>query len=169
MSTQANPAIAQIEQYVAKGDEYAGKREFSNAYSSYSNAYTSACKVYGSVAPELLPIIEKLVEAAFQNNAAESDTTRKNVGKWLKIALTIIQRQHGVSSPALIPALEKLVVFYDFDGAHMLAIEVLQRIDDIKAANEKAECLIATARRRRNEAHHGSFTAWCALFMPKPA
>jgi hypothetical protein len=138
MSTQANPAIAQIEQYITKGDEYAGKREFSSAYSSYTNAYNSAGKLYGSVAPELLPIIEKLVEVAFQNNAAESDSTRKNMGKWLKTALTINQRQHGVASPALIPALEKLVVFYDFDGAHMLAIEVLQRIDDIKAANQQA-------------------------------
>ena len=138
MTAQANPAIAQTEQYVTKGDEYAGKRDFSSAYSSYSNAFSNACKAYGSVAPELLPIIEKLVESAFQHNAAESDSVRKNVGKWLKIALTINQRQHGVSSPALIPSLEKLVVFYDFDGAHMLAIEVLQRIDDIKAANQQA-------------------------------
>lgn len=137
MTTQAIPqAVQQFEKQISTGDDQLAKREFSAAYSSYNNGYTNAAKYYGSVAPELLPIITKCVEAAYQNNAANTDSVRKNIAIWLKTALTIHQRQHGVRSMQLIPTLERLVEFYDFDGAHMLAIEVLQRIDDIKAANE---------------------------------
>lgn len=133
MTTQ--PTL-QHEKNIAAGDDYLARKDFANAYSSFSNAFTAAGKHFGFVAPELLPIIEKCVEAAYQHNAAGSDSVRKNISIWLKTALTIHQRQHGVRSKELIPALERLVQFYDFDGAHMLAIEVLQRIDDIKAANE---------------------------------
>lgn len=137
MSNQTIPqAVQQTESYLTRGDDALAKNDFGNAYSSYNSAYTSAAKHYGYVAPELLPIIEKCVDAAYQYNAAGTEQYRKNIGMWLKTALTIHQRKHGVRSMELIPALERLVEFYDFDGAHMLAIEVLQRIDDIRAANE---------------------------------
>jgi|AGTN01.1.fsa_nt_gi hypothetical protein len=136
MSTQANPQAQQIESQLTRGDEALAKKNFSDAYSIYSGAFTAAGKHFGFVAPELIAIIDKCVEAAYQHNAAGTESIRKNIGMWLKTALTIHQRQHGVRSIQLIPTLERLVEFYDFDGAHMLAIEVLQRIDDIKAANE---------------------------------
>jgi len=137
MSTTQTPD-AKAAALITTGDEALAKNSFDSAKTSYDSAYTTLAKAYGYLSPTLVPALEKLVEAIYQKGAQGSSDTRKEICRYLKMILAIKQRQFGVRSKELIPSLEALVIFYDFDGAHMLAVEVLQRIDDINAANLEA-------------------------------
>lgn len=132
MSTPQTPD-SKAQTSITAGDEAFGKNSFDSARTNYDAALTTLAKAYGYLSPTLVPVLEKLVETMYQRGAQSSSDSRKEICKFLKMLLAIKQREHGIRSPELIPVLEKLVIFYDFDGAHMLAVEVLQRIDDIKA------------------------------------
>jgi hypothetical protein len=132
MSTAQTPE-QKAQSFITTGDEAFAANKFDNAKSAYDSAYSAITGAYGHVSPLLLPILDKLVAALYARTTPTSTSNLKEIGKFLKMSLAITQQQHGVRSAQLIPILEKLVVFYDFDGAHMLAVEVLQRIDDIKA------------------------------------
>lgn len=129
--SRTDQATQQIASYVQQGDESMASGKFENARSSYSSAYEAANAAYGFLGVELLPILEKLIEATYQAN--NQDWYKKQLVGHLRTILAIKQRQHGIASAELLPVLTQLVIFYDYDGAHMLAIEVKQRIDDIKA------------------------------------
>jgi hypothetical protein len=121
---------------ITAGDENFAKNKFDQAKKNYEEAVSALGGAYGWLSPTMAPALEKLVEAIYQKGAQNSVESRKDLGKYLKMLLTIKQREHGIRSAEVIPVLEKLVIFYDFDGAHMLAVEVLQRIDDIRGVLE---------------------------------
>lgn len=131
MTTQSTEEKAKTS--IASGDEAFAAGKFDNAKSAYEQAYQTLHGAYGYNNPILVPVLRKLVAVHYSKNAQGSSSAMKEMGKYLKIELAILQHAHGVRSAELIPTLEQLVIFYDFDGAHMLAVEVLQRIDDIKA------------------------------------
>lgn len=133
MSQTTPTAADKAAKSIATGDEQMGKNKFDAAKKAYEEALTALMAEVGHLHPSLAPVLEKTVEAIYQLGAESGDTNRKLIGRYLKMLLTIKQREVGPRGAELIPVLEKLVVFYDFDGAHMLAIEVLQRIDDINA------------------------------------
>lgn len=118
---------------ITSGDASFAAGKFDNAKSSYEQAYQALHGAYGFNHLALVPVLRKLVAVHYSKNAQNSSSALKEMGKYLKQELAILQHAHGVRSAELIPTLEQLVIFYDFDGAHMLAVEVLQRIDDIKA------------------------------------
>jgi hypothetical protein len=118
---------------IVSGDQSFAAGKFDNAKSAYEQAYQALHGAYGFNNPVLVPVLRKLVAVHYSKNAQGSTNSMKEMGRYLKIELAILQHAHGVRSAELIPTLEQLVIFYDFDGAHMLAAEVLQRIDDIKA------------------------------------
>lgn len=120
---------SQVKRYLQAADQQAASNQFQEAWSSYQSAYNEAVKLYGYLHPELLPILKKLVEAHLRANNQEYYL--KDLVKHMRSILVILERMHGLDSPELIPALEQLAIFYDYDGAHMLAIEVKQRRDDI--------------------------------------
>lgn len=132
MATTAQTPEAKAEASITTGDEHFGKNKFENAKKSYEEAIQTLGAANGFLHASLIVPLEKVIEAIYQKGAQNSTDARKDLGKYLKMLLTIKQREHGVRSAEIIPVLEKLVIFYDFDGAHMLAVEVLQRIDDIK-------------------------------------
>ncbi|MDZ4837437.1 MAG: hypothetical protein SGJ27_26930 [Candidatus Melainabacteria bacterium] len=137
MATTTNQTPeAKAQASIAAGDELFGKNKFDNARKSYDEALTTLGGAHGWLSPTLVDVLGKLVESIYQKGAQNSTDSRKDIGKYLKMLLTIKQRQHGIRSAEVIPVLEQLVIFYDFDGAHMLAVEVLQRIDDIKGSLE---------------------------------
>lgn len=136
MATTPQTPEAKAQASIATGDELFGKNKYDDAKKSYESALSTLGAAHGWLSPLLVEALEKVVEAIYQKGAHNSTDPRKDLGKYLKILLTIKQREHGIRSAEVIPVLEKLVIFYDFDGAHMLAVEVLQRIDDIKGSLE---------------------------------
>lgn len=118
-----------IQSLINQGDTALQSGRFQDAYTAYSNAQNEAELLYGHLQPELYPILEKFVRATLRANNQE--WYLKSVVKALRAMLYIAERKYGLNAPELIPVLTELVQFYDYDGAHMLAIEVKQRIDDI--------------------------------------
>lgn len=133
MATTQTPAT-KAQASIATGDDQFAKNKFDDARKSYEEALKTLGNANGWLSPTLAEALEKVVEAIYQKGAQNSTEARKDLGKYLKMLLAIKQREHGIRSAEVVPVLEKLVVFYDFDGAHMLAVEVLQRIDDIKGS-----------------------------------
>ncbi len=136
MATNNQTPAAKAEASIATGDKQFGDQEFDAARKSYESAINTLGGANGWLSPTLIVPLEKAIEAIYQKGAHNSVDSRKDLSKWLKLLLTIKQREHGIRSAEVVPVLEKLVIFYDFDGAHMLAVEVLQRIDDIKGSLE---------------------------------
>jgi len=119
--------------HVEQGDKYFAEGSWSNAYSSYNSAYQAAAKVHGFNDPALAPLMEKFIAATLKYS--DHEHYLKPVPKMLRALLYFKEQEFGLDSVELVPYLERLVMFYDLDGAHMLAIEVKQRIDDIKERN----------------------------------
>jgi hypothetical protein len=126
------PTESQIAEQIAKGDQNFAAGQLREAYSSFNAAFDLAVVLHGSaLAPALLPILERTFEVCIA--ASNEDWYMKRAARMLRSILYLTEKEHGIDSPKLIPVLERLVMFYDLDGAHMLAIEVKQRIDDIVA------------------------------------
>jgi hypothetical protein len=129
----AKKTAALVAELTAKGDGQFQDGQFYYATSTYLEALGAQIEVNsGQIGSADKPLMEKLFEASF----ATSFTYEKHMAYCLKMARTLLyiaEREHGIDSPELIQPLERLVMLYDLDGAHMLAIEVKQRIDDIKA------------------------------------
>lgn len=118
-----------VQTLIAQGDKAFDDRRFGEAHNLFESAYNAAVTLYGYLQPELLPILEKWVASSLHahNQEWQLKAVIKNLRTWLAIA----EYKFGLNAPELVPVLTRLVQFYDYDGAHMLAIEVKQRIDDI--------------------------------------
>jgi hypothetical protein len=95
----------------------------------YANVFRLATKKYGFMHVDMLPIYQRWATTSL--NTSDADNYRKQAVKCMRAMLAITEREHGLDAPELVPILTQLVQFYDLDGAHMLAIEVKQRIDDL--------------------------------------
>jgi len=126
-------SAAQVAEMVTGGDKLFADGQFYQAANKYQEAFTAQIQLNGGkVGTSDKPLMEKIFDA----NMAGSFSYAQLMANCLKMARTLLflaEREHGIDSPELIQPLERLVMLYDLDGAHMLAIEVKQRIDDIKA------------------------------------
>ena len=131
-------SAATVAETVASGDKMFEDGQFYQAAAKYQEAFVVQIQLNnGKVGSSDKPLMEKIFDA----NMAGSFTYPQLMANCLKMARTILflaEREHGIDSPELIQPLERLVMLYDLDGAHMLAIEVKQRIDDIRAQQQSA-------------------------------
>ena len=127
-----------VAELVENGDHQFQTGQFYYAANKYVEALNAQIQVNGGqIGTADKPLMEKVFEASF----AASFSYQAQMANCLKMARTLLyiaERENGIDSPELIQPLERLVMLYDLDGAHMLAIEVKQRIDDIKARQEFA-------------------------------
>lgn len=119
------------EAVIAQGDLAVTEKRHVDAEKWYSSAYTLLSKAHGYLDVAMLAVLQKLAAASLSAYGFSNDRYTKQALNCLRLHLAISEREHGLDSPELIPVLTDLVQVYDFDGAHMLAIEVKQRIDDI--------------------------------------
>lgn len=111
---------------VAEGDEKVASRDWEGAEESFEEALTAANTLYGTTDPRILPILTRLGEAQLQH-APDSDYFEDLTRTWQR-ALAVASLKHGPQSPELIPIITKLVAVYDLQGAHIVGIELLQRL-----------------------------------------
>lgn len=125
-----------VAETIAIGDQQFQSGQFYQAASKYSEALTAQIQLNGGkISSADKPLMEKIFEANFAGSFSYAQLLATSL-KMARTLLFITEREHGIDSPELIQPLERLVMLYDLDGAHMLAIEVKQRIDDIKARQE---------------------------------
>jgi hypothetical protein len=117
-------------EYVTEGDTKMGERDFEGAEEQYDEALTAANSLYGTTDPRILPILVKLGEAQLQN-APDSDHFEALTRTWQR-ALAVTSLKHGPQSPELIPIIQKLMAVYDLQGAHIVSIELLQRLQALE-------------------------------------
>lgn len=132
----AQISAATVAETIANGDQQFQAGQFYQAASKYWEAFNAQIQLNGGK----ISVADKpLMEKAFEANFSGSFNYPQLMATCLKVARTLLyiaEREHGIDSAELIQPLERLVMLYDLDGAHMLAIEVKQRIDDIKARQE---------------------------------
>ena len=115
---------------VTEGDTKMGERDFEGAEESYDEALTAANTLYGTTDPRILPILVKLGDAQLQF-APDSDHFEDLTRTWQR-ALAVTSLKHGPQSPELIPIIKKLMAVYDLQGAHIVSIELLQRLQALE-------------------------------------
>lgn len=115
---------------VEAGDEHVAAREWEDAESSFKEALEAAYSLYGTTDPRILPILTRLGEAQLQY-APDSDYFEDLTRTWQR-ALAVASLKHGPASPELIPIIGKLVAVYDLQGAHIVGIELLARLQTLE-------------------------------------
>jgi|AGTN01.1.fsa_nt_gi hypothetical protein len=115
---------------VAEGDEKVAAREWGDAESSFKEALAAANSLYGTTDPRILPILVRLGDAQLQT-APSSDYFEDLTRTWQRV-LAVTSFKHGPQSPELIPVIKKLIGVYDLQGAHIVGIELLQRLQALE-------------------------------------
>lgn len=115
---------------IAAGDEKVTSRDWEGAEESFKEALEAANALYGTTDPRLLPILTRLGEAQLQH-APDSDYFQDLTRTWQR-ALACASLKHGPQSPELIAIITKLIAIYDLQGAHIVGIELLQRLQALE-------------------------------------
>jgi tetratricopeptide (TPR) repeat protein len=120
------------EQLLVEATELYKEFNYDEARDMFDEALEQAEETHGFDDPLVAQILMGRGEADWACDGEDYDEDTRPTE--FLAALSILEKQHGPSSAELLPALQKLVAFYDFIGRHDKAERMLYRMEKIQHA-----------------------------------